>query len=371
MAARNKRDYYEILGVDRNADQQVIKQKYRKLALKYHPDRNHGDTEAEDKFKEISEAYQVLSDPAKRQRYDQFGHQGLNGSGFQPFSGFDEIFESFGDIFGDIFGSRGRSRTRAMVGEDLRYDLSIEFMDAVKGVEKQIDIEKMSACEACSGTGAKPGSSPTRCPQCGGSGQVRRSQGFFTIATPCPQCRGSGQFIQDPCTDCRGFGKVEKRKTLTVKIPPGVDSGSRIRLRGEGEPGSYGGPPGDLYIVIRVKDHEIFQRHGDDILLEYPISFAQAALGSQITIELLDGEDTLKIPPGTQTGKSFVLKGKGVKNVQSGYPGDFYVKVIVVTPTRLDPEQRRLLEELAKIEGTPVLPAKKKTLFEKIKDSIS
>jgi len=371
MATNSKRDYYEVLGVDRSADQQTIKQTYRKLALKYHPDRNPGNAEAESQFKGISEAYQVLSDPSKRQKYDQFGHQGLNGSGFQPFTGFDEIFESFGDIFGDFFGGGRRSRSRAVPGDDLRYDITIDFMEAVKGTEKEIDVEKLAQCEMCSGSGARPGSSPTVCSQCGGSGQMRRSQGFFMISTPCSKCHGSGQFIQDPCPGCGGFGKVEKRKKLTVKIPAGVDTGSRIRLRGEGEPGTLGGPSGDLYIIVKVKEHEEYQRHGDDILLEYPISFSQAALGANIKVELLDGVEILKIPSGTQSGKHFVFKGKGVKSLRTYSNGDFYVKAIVVTPSRLSHEQKQLFEQLSKTEGEVVHPDKKRSFFEKIKNSIA
>ncbi|MBN1295603.1 molecular chaperone DnaJ [bacterium] len=371
MVTGNKRDYYSVLGVDRDADQQSIKQIYRKLALKYHPDRNPGNKEAEDRFKEISEAYQVLSDPAKRQKYDQFGHQGLDGSGFQPFTGFDEIFESFGDIFGDFFGGGRRTRSRAVKGDDLRYDLVIDFMDAIKGSEREIEIEKLAFCDTCGGSGCKPGSSPRTCPQCNGIGQVRRSQGFFMISTPCPQCHGSGHIISDPCTACSGLGKVEKRKRLTVKIPPGVDSGSRIRLRGEGEPGSLGGPNGDLYIILRVKEHALFQRNGDDVLLEYPITFSQAALGTTIEFEGLDGKESVTVPAGTQSGKDIIFKGKGVRNLRGYGSGDLYLRVIVVTPTRLSGREKEIFEELSQLEGTAVHPGKKKSIFEKIKDSIS
>jgi len=371
MATVNKQDYYEVLGIDRNTDQQTIKQKYRKLALKYHPDRNPDDKAAESKFKQISEAYQVLSDPAKRQRYDQFGHQGLNGSGFQPFTGFDEIFESFGDIFGDFFGGGRRSQNRMSKGEDLRYDLTIDFMEAVKGIEREIDVEKLAACEECSGTGAKAGTSPEVCPQCGGSGQIRRSQGFFMISSPCPKCHGSGQIVSNPCPGCSGLGKVEKRKKITVKIPPGVDTGSRIRLRGEGEPGMHGGPNGDLYIVLRVKDHEMLERQGDDVLLEYPITFSQAALGTQIEFDLLGSSQTLKIPAGTQNGKNFVFKGRGVRSLRGYGSGDFYVRIIVVTPAKLSHKEKQLFEELASLEKHAVHPSRKKSFFEKIKDSIS
>jgi molecular chaperone DnaJ len=371
MAGNNKRDYYELLGVDRSSDQQTIKQAYRKLALKYHPDRNPGNTDSENQFKEISEAYQVLSDQGKRQKYDQYGHQGLNGSGFQPFTGFDEIFDSFGDIFGDFFGGGRRSRSRAVAGDDLRYDLTIDFMEAVRGTDKEIDVEKLSHCDTCSGTGSRPGTSPVVCPQCGGSGQMRRSQGFFMISTPCSKCHGSGQFVQNPCQECGGFGKVEKRKKLTVKIPAGVDTGSRIRLRGEGEPGYLGGPNGDLYIILKVREHDMFQRHGDDVLLEHPISFSQAALGANIEVELLEGYESLKIPSGTQSGKHFVFKGKGVKSLRVHSNGDFYVKVLVVTPTRLSNEQKQLFEQLSKTEGEVVHPDKKRSLFEKIKNSIA
>ncbi|HPQ38840.1 MAG TPA: molecular chaperone DnaJ [bacterium] len=371
MVTGNKRDYYEILGVDRQADQPTIKQKYRKLALKYHPDRNPGDTEAENQFKEISEAYQVLSDPLKRQKYDQFGHQGLSGNGFQPFTGFDEIFESFGDIFGDFFGGGRRSRSRAMKGDDLRYDLTIDFMEAVQGIDREIEVEKLESCDQCGGSGARPGTSPTVCSQCGGSGQVRRSQGFFMISTPCHRCHGTGKIITDPCTKCSGLGKIEATRRLTVKIPPGVDSGSRIRLRGEGEPGIQGGPSGDLYIVLRVKEHDHFQRHGDDVLLEYPITFSQAALGTEIEFEGLNGNETLKIPAGTQNGRNFVFKGKGIKNLRGYGNGDFYLRVLVVTPAKLSHREKELFEELARLEGKAVHPHRKKSLFEKIKDSIS
>ena len=368
--AGTKRDYYEILGVNRDADSQKIKQIYRQLALKFHPDRNPGDKKAEAQFKEISEAYQVLSDPKKRQSYDQFGHQGLSGSGFRPFTGFDEIFESFGDVFGDFFGGGRRGRSYAQRGDDLRYDLTVDFMDAVLGSTKEITIEKLSGCDSCSGTGAAKGTSPVNCSQCGGSGQIRRSQGFFMLSTPCPQCRGNGKIIEKPCSKCKGFGKIEVQKKLSVRIPAGVDNGSHIRLRGEGEPGTSGGPSGDLYIVIKVKPHEYFQRSGDDLLYELPITFSQAALGDSAVIPTLDGESNLDIPRGTQTHSIFTLKGKGVPNVRGYGRGDLHVRVNLVTPQKLTHQQETLFKELSKLGGEEVSP-KRKTIFEKIKESIS
>ncbi len=366
----NKRDYYEVLSVERSADPQKIKQSYRRMALKFHPDRNPGDKESESRFKEVSEAYQVLSDPQKREAYDRFGHQGLSGSGFQPFSGFEEIFESFGDIFGDFFGGGRQSRTRAQKGDDLRYDLTIDFMDAVIGISKDIEVEKLDMCEDCNGSGAKPGTTPSVCSQCRGSGQIKRTQGFFMISSPCPECRGSGQVIQDPCTRCRGFGRVESRKGLTVKIPAGVDRGSHIRLRGEGEPGMYGGPPGDLYIVIDVKSHDQFQRQGDDLYLEIPITFSQAALGGEITFPTLEGDEVRDIPRGTQTGYVMTLKGRGVQNVRGYARGNLYVKTVVITPSNVTPRHEELFQELAELGGEDFSP-KKKSIFEKIRESIT
>jgi len=369
MADRNKRDYYEVLGVDRGADAQNMKQTYRRLALKYHPDRNPGDNESEAKFKEISEAYQVLSDPEKRQAYDRFGHAGLSGSGFQPFSGFEEIFESFGDIFGDFFGGGQRARSRAQKGEDLRYDITLDFMEAVQGTSQDIEVEKLGICEPCSGSGAKPGTSPVSCPQCNGSGQVRRSQGFFVISTTCNQCRGTGQTIEHPCDTCRGFGRVEIEKRLNVKIPAGVDRGSHIRLRGEGEPGHFGGPSGDLYIVVNVKPHDRFARHGDDLYLEIPITFSQAALGGHLDFPTIEGDESREIPRGTQTGHTITLRGKGVPNLRGYNRGDLHVKVVVITPTKLTPRHEEIFKELADLGGEEFSP-KKKSIFEKIRESI-
>jgi len=258
-----------------------------------------------------------------------------------------------------------------MKGDDLRYDLTIDFMEAVQGIDREIEVEKLESCDQCGGSGARPGTSPTVCSQCGGSGQVRRSQGFFMISTPCHRCHGTGKIITDPCTKCSGLEKIEATRRLTVKIPPGVDSGSRIRLRGEGEPGIQGGPSGDLYIVLRVKEHDHFQRHGDDVLLEYPITFSQAALGTEIEFEGLNGNETLKIPAGTQNGRNFVFKGKGIKNLRGYGNGDFYLRVLVVTPAKLSHREKELFEELARLEGKAVHPHRKKSLFEKIKDSIS
>ncbi len=365
----NKKDYYELLGVNRNADAQQIKQAYRKLALKYHPDRNAGNPEAEAKFKEISEAYQVLSDARKRSMYDRFGHQGLSGSGFRPMSGFDEIFESFGDVFSDFFGGGRRSQSYAQRGDDLRYDLKIDFMDAVLGCSKEITVEKLGICPDCNGTGARSGSRPITCPHCRGTGQIRRTQGFFMLTSPCPNCRGTGEIIENPCPRCRGFGKVEVKKKLSIKIPAGVDNGSHIRLRGEGEPGTHGGPPGDLYVVLIVKSHEVFQRENDDILVEVPLTFSQAALGTVISVPTLEGEHPLELSEGTQTGTVFTLKGKGVPHLRGYGRGDLRIRVQVVTPTKLSERQKELFTELAALGGEEIMP-KKKTLFEKIRESM-
>lgn len=348
-----KRDYYEVLGVSKDASESELKTAYRKLALKYHPDRNPGDNAAEDNFKEAAEAYQVLHDSQKRQIYDQYGHQGLEGSGFSGFGGFEDIFSSFGDIFEDFFGfgSRGgRSRSQVQRGADLRYDLNLEFMDAAFGKETTIDIEKYEACQTCEGRGSEPGTSPETCPQCGGVGQVGRSQGFFTIRTTCPQCRGAGQYISNPCRKCQGSGKVMMRKTVSVKIPAGVDHGSRLRLSGEGEAGAHGGPAGDLYVFIHVKPHDFFKREGTEVYCQVPLSFVQATLGDEIDIPTLTGENSLDIPKGTQPGAQFRLKGEGIPSLRNGRRGDQIVQVDVRTPTHLNKKQEALLKEFAKLE---------------------
>jgi molecular chaperone DnaJ len=348
-----KRDYYEVLGVAKDASDNDLKAAYRKLALQYHPDRNPDDKDAEDKFKEAAEAYEVLRDKQKRQIYDQYGHRGLEGSGFSGFGGFEDIFSSFGDIFEDFFGfggSRGRSRSRAQRGADLRYDLSLDFMEAAFGKETAIDIEKYEVCGSCQGQGCEPGKSPETCPQCGGVGQVGRSQGFFTIRTTCPQCRGAGQYIAHPCPECRGSGKVMVRKTVSVKIPAGVDHGSRLRLSGEGEAGAYGGPTGDLYVFIHVKPHDFFQRDGIDLHCQIPISFVQAALGDKIDVPTMSGEKTLEIPKGTQPGDRLRLKGEGVPSLRNGHRGDQIIQVDIRTPTHLNKKQEALLKEFAQLE---------------------
>ena len=350
MAA--KRDYYEVLGVDRNAGDGDLKKAYRKLALNFHPDRNPGDREAEDKFKEAAEAYEVLRDAKKRQIYDQYGHQGLEGSGFSGFGGFEDIFSSFGDIFEDFFGFGGgrRSRSRANRGADLRYDMQLTFMEAAFGTEKEIDVEKAEACTACEGTGASPGTGVETCAQCGGSGQVGRSQGFFTVRTTCGHCRGQGQVISNPCKTCRGQGKVLARKKVSVRIPAGVDNGSRLRLTGEGEAGAYGGPHGDLYVFIHSESHDFFKRDDTNVLCQIPISFVQAALGDTITIPTLKGESELTIPKGTQPGDIFRLRGEGIPSLRNGHRGDQIVQVNVKTPTNLNKKQVTLLKEFATLE---------------------
>jgi molecular chaperone DnaJ len=348
-----KRDYYDVLGVDRSANDNEIKAQYRKLALQYHPDRNPGDKEAEEQFKEAAEAYDVLRDPEKRNIYDQFGHDGLQGSGFAGFRGFEDIFSSFSDIFDDFFGFGGtrRSRTAARQGADLRYDLTISFMDAAFGVEREIEIEKLETCTSCQGTACESGTSPERCQYCGGTGQVSRSQGFFSIRSTCPQCRGQGQTIPHPCRDCRGKGQVLQKKKVSVKMPAGVDTGSRLRLTGEGEAGVFGGPPGDLYIYVRVKPHDFFQRDNRDIICQIPISFVQAALGDTVDVPTLNGDKELEIPKGTQPGDIFRFQGEGIPSLRGYGRGDQIIQVLVKTPTGLNKKQEKLLRDFASIES--------------------
>ena len=345
-----KRDYYEVLGVDRSASQQEIKSSYRKLAVQFHPDRNGGNKEAEERFKEAAEAYSVLSDPEKRAQYDRFGHAGVGGGGF---GGFDpDIFSDFSDIlgdffgFGDIFGSSRRRRNQPQRGADLRYDLTVEFEDAVFGSKAKIRVPRSQNCEQCGGTGADSKHGTSVCSSCSGAGQVRFQQGFFTISRTCSSCRGTGQVIKEPCSACRGNGRIQKEKVLELRMPAGVESGSRLRVNGEGEAGFNGGPPGDLYVVITVKEHPIFKRQGDDIFCEVPLTIAQAALGTEVKVPTLEGEQKLRVPEGTQTGTVFRLKGKGVVNINGMGRGDQHVRVVVRTPTKLTRHQRELLQEL-------------------------
>lgn len=367
-----KPDYYEVLGVDRSASQTDVKKAYRKLAMQYHPDKNPGNMEAEEKFKEASEAYEVLHDNEKRKIYDQFGHEGLSGRGFSGFSTFDDIFQSFGDIFEDFFGfGGGRStqwgRSRAAQGADLRYDIQIEFEDAAFGKDADIEVEKHITCITCNGNRAKPGTAPVTCPGCQGRGQVTRSQGFFSISTTCGTCRGAGRVIQEACPSCRGSGRSLRKKELTVKIPAGVDTGSHLRLRGEGEPGENGGPPGDLYVVINVKPHKLFERHEDDLACQIPITFPQAALGAEIRIPTLKNDTTLTIPKGTQTGSVFRIPDAGIKHLRGPGRGDQIIFVVVETPTNLTKQEEELLREMAKIRDTKV-QEKKGGFFERIRN---
>jgi molecular chaperone DnaJ len=347
-----KEDFYKLLNIDRNASDAEIKKSYRSLAMKFHPDRNADNPEAaEVKFKQIKEAYEVLSDPKKRSAYDQFGHAGIDQSmGGRPggFSGGEGFSDIFGDVFGDIFGGGGNGRQRSNVqrGSDLRYNLELSLEEAVAGTETKIRIPVLVGCGECKGSGAKKGSSPVICTTCHGHGQVRMQQGFFSVQQACPTCRGTGKQIKDPCNACHGQGRVQENKTLSAKIPAGVDTGDRIRLAGEGEAGERGGPSGDLYIEIQVKDHAIFTRDGANLYCELPISFATACLGDAIQVPTLDGEVKLTIPPETQTGKSFRLRGKGVKQVRGGAVGDLLCKVRVETPVQLTKDQKALIEKL-------------------------
>lgn len=355
----SKRDYYEVLGVGRDASTQEIKRAYRKLAVQYHPDRNPGDPTAEEKFKEAAEAYSVLNNSEKRARYDRFGHAGMGNTGFGGFNPAE--FSDFADILGDFFGfgdvfggGRGRSRSRIRRGADLRYNLQIKFEEAVRGVNTKIKIPKLETCAACDGTGANPDTGLSTCSTCGGQGQLRYQQGFFSISKSCSQCGGSGRVIRDPCRKCQGNGRIQREKVLELRIPAGVDNGSRLRVAGEGEPGVQGGPPGDLYVVLSVEEHPFFERHGNDLLCSLPISFSQAALGAELEVPTIDGRDQVRVPEGTQTGTTFRLKGKGVPALNGRGRGDQFVKVTVVTPRKLSREQRELFQNLADISGDEI-----------------
>jgi len=347
-----KRDYYEVLGVNRDADDDAIKKSYRKLAMKFHPDRNPNDKSAEDKFKEAKEAYEILSDANKRAAYDRFGHAGVDGQsgmGGAGAQGFSSFADAFGDIFGDIFGQQGggggRGRSNVYRGADLRYNLEISLEQAAHGTETKIRIPTAEDCGTCRGTGAKAGTQPKTCPTCNGQGQVRISQGFFSLQQTCPNCHGTGKIIPDPCPACHGQGRLKTHKTLSVKIPAGIDNGDRIRHTGGGEPGMNGGPGGDLYVQISIKEHAMFQRDHDDLHCEMPISFTTAALGGEIEIPTLDGSAKVKIPPETQSGKVFRIRGKGIKGLRSQGPGDLMCHVAVETPVNLTDRQKELLRE--------------------------
>jgi molecular chaperone DnaJ len=366
-----KRDYYEVLGVSRGADEDELKKAYRGLALQYHPDRNPDDPEAEEKFKEASEAYAVLSDPEKRSRYDHFGFDGVGAGGPGGFPGadFGNFGDIFNDLFGDLFGGRmgGRRRGRGQRGADLRYNFEVDLADVLEGTEASLQIPKMMRCESCDGSGVREGSSPQRCDRCGGSGQAIFQQGLFRISRPCDACSGEGYVIRDPCPACRGAGRTEGQKTIKVGIPRGVEDGMRLRVPGEGEAGISGGPPGDLYVVISIRQHPFFEREGPDLHCEVPISFAQAALGSEIEVPTLDGKVKLRIPDGTQSGKILRLRGMGLHTLRSGGRGDQLVHIFVEVPSRLTDRQRELLEEFARESGTEASPVTRGFL-EKLKD---
>lgn len=366
----NKADYYQLLGVSRDAGGEELKKAYRKAALRYHPDRNPDDKVAEEKFKELSEAYQVLSDPEKRAQYDRFGHAAFDqsGQGAGGGFGFSGNFEDiFGDIFGDFFGGGRTGRGRHARGGDLSYALDVSFEEAAFGTEKTIAVPRRVRCAPCQGSGAKPGTQPRTCSACHGSGQVRFQQGFFTVARTCDRCGGQGSMIADPCPECRGSGVVRKTSNLQIKIPGGVDTGSRLKLRGEGEAGPTGGAPGDLYVGIRVGEHPLFERHDNEVICELPISFPQAALGGEVEAPTLEGKIKMKVPPGTQSGRVFRLRGKGIVDLHDGRRGDQLVRVVVETPTKLGSKAKKLLEELARLNGDHVHPISK-GFFDKVKE---
>ena len=368
----SKRDYYEVLSVSRTCTEQELKSAYRRLAVKYHPDKNPGDASAEEKFKEAAEAYSVLSDAEQRRRYDRFGHAGVSssaGAGNWGAPGFGGIEDILGDLFGfgDVFGGArgGARRSAAQRGADLRYDLEITLEEAAQGMTAQLRIPRLESCDTCKGSGTKAGTQPENCSTCSGTGQVRYQQGFFSVARTCHVCRGVGRVIKDPCETCRGAGRVEREKQMEVKIPAGVETGSRLRVSGEGESGTQGGPPGDLYVVIHVAEHDQFERQGSNLYEAVPITFAQAALGADIMVKTLDGDEKLKIPMGTQTGTVFRLRGKGMPALGGRGKGDLFVSVTVMTPTSLTREQRKLLEQLAEVENKDL---EDKGLVDKVRD---
>lgn len=375
----SKRDYYEVLGVSRSATDPEIKSAYRKLALKYHPDRNPGDKAAEDHFKEAAEAYAVLADAEKRGMYDRFGHAGVastGAGGYDPtiFADFGDILGGLGDLFGmgDLFGARRRGGPQR--GADLRYDLEISFEESARGTETAIQIPRLEQCQTCHGSGAAAGSGPTTCPQCQGRGQLRYQQGFFTIARTCGQCQGTGRVIAKPCANCRGTGRVQEERKLTVKIPAGISTAQRLRLYGEGEHGTGGAPAGDLYVVVHVQEHEFFRREGNDLVCEVPVNFPTAALGGEIRVPTLDGEQTVKIAEGTESGSTLRLRGKGMPDVSGRGRGDLFITIKVVTPHKLTKEQRQLLEQLRKVlpvetfKPTERNEEEEKNLFDRVKD---
>jgi molecular chaperone DnaJ len=370
-----KKDYYDLLGVPKGASADELKKAYRNMAKKYHPDTNPNNKESEEKFKEINEAYEVLSDPQKKAAYDQFGHAGI-GAGAPPGGGFRGGFrpqdvggadfdDMFGDVFNNFFGGQGggRARSQAQEGEDLRHDVTLSFEEAAFGVSKEVKIRKLTTCETCHGSGAKAGSGKVTCNTCHGTGQVRTSQGFFTVARTCPRCGGKGEIPGSPCTTCRGQGRVEREKTISVKIPAGVDEGSRLRVRGEGEAGLNGGPSGDLYVFLHVEPHEFFNREGGDLHCEIPISFVKASLGTELEVPTLEGAVNMKIPAGTQSGKVFRLKGKGLKNPGDSSVGDLLVTILVETPTDLNAKQKKMLEEFEAASTEANTPAIGKFMF--------
>jgi molecular chaperone DnaJ len=369
-----KRDYYEVLGIARGASDQEIKSAYRKLALQYHPDRNPNNPDAEEKFKECSEAYAILADSDKRALYDRFGHAGVGGAA----GGFDATaFQDFGDIFGEFFGfgdlfggGSSRRRSRAQRGADLREDITLEFEDAAFGTETKVNVRRHELCESCQGSGAAPGKTPVTCRSCGGKGQVRYQQGFFSIARTCPTCQGAGSVITDPCPSCKGEARVLKQKTVEVKVPAGVEHGTRIRFNGYGEAGAFGGPPGDLYVVLHVKEHAFFEREGNDLHCVIPISFTQAALGAEIEVPTLEGQHTLKVPEGTQSGTTLRIRNRGVPILNGHGKGDLFVEVRVQTPAKLNKRQREIFQELEsslRVENRP----ERRTLLGKVNDIFS